>query len=73
MSFDNARKQLDNKQVKLQRFLKFCAPKKRVSGRNATPCRKCGKTNGVINKYSLRYCRQCFREEAKKLGFKKYS
>jgi len=39
MSFDNAKKQLDNKQVKLQRFLKFCAPKKRVSGRNATPCR----------------------------------
>ena len=73
MSFENAKKQLLNKPVKLQRFMKFNAPKKRAFGRSATPCRRCGKTEGVINKYGLRYCRQCFREEAKKLGFKKFS
>ena len=72
MSFENARKQVLEKPVKLQRFLKFCEPKKRKFGRNATPCRKCGKTEGIINKYGLRYCRQCFREEAKRLGFNKY-
>jgi len=36
-------------------------------------CRVCGKTSGVIRKYGLNYCRQCFREMAKKIGFKKYS
>ncbi|MEM5790607.1 MAG: 30S ribosomal protein S14 [Candidatus Aenigmatarchaeota archaeon] len=36
-------------------------------------CRRCGKKRGVIRKYNLFYCRQCFREIAKKIGFKKYS
>jgi len=36
-------------------------------------CRRCGRTSGLIRKYGLYYCRQCFREEAKKIGFKKYS
>ena len=73
MSFKNAKKQLVNKPAKLAKFLKFSKPMERKFGRNATPCRSCGKTEGVINKYGLRYCRQCFRDEAKKLGFKKYS
>ena len=41
-------------------------------GRGAYRCRKCGRYGGIIRKYGLNYCRQCFREEAKKLGFKKY-
>jgi len=73
MSFKNAMKQVEGKPAKLARFLRFCKPKDRKTGRNATPCRNCGKTEGVINKYGLRYCRQCFREEAKRLGFRKYS
>jgi len=73
MSLEKAKKQLEGNPVKMQRFMKFCGPKKRDFGRSATPCRKCGKTEGVINKYGLQYCRQCFREEAKKLGFNKYS
>ena len=72
MSFENAKKQIADKPIKLARFLKHCKPKDRKFGRSATPCRSCGKTEGVINKYGLMYCRQCFREEAKKLGFKKY-
>ena len=72
MSFKNAKKQIEHKKVKLQKFLKSCKPKDRKTGRNATPCRRCGKTEGIINKYGLQYCRQCFRDEAKKLGFKKY-
>lgn len=72
MSFTNAKKQLAGKPVKMARFMKFCAPKQRKFGRSAAPCRRCGKTEGVVHKYGLQYCRQCFREEAKKLGFKKY-
>jgi small subunit ribosomal protein S14 len=73
MSFKNAMKQIEHKKVKLAKFLKYCKPKDRKFGRNASPCRKCGKTEGVISKYGLVYCRQCFREEAKRLGFRKYS
>jgi small subunit ribosomal protein S14 len=73
MSFENAKKQILNKPVKLARFLKHNSPRDRKTGRSATPCRRCGKTEGVVNKYGLRYCRQCFREDAKRLGFRKYS
>jgi len=36
-------------------------------------CRRCGKSSGVIRRYNLCYCRQCFREVAKSIGFRKYS
>ncbi|MEM5829615.1 MAG: 30S ribosomal protein S14 [Candidatus Aenigmatarchaeota archaeon] len=43
-------------------------------GKARRVCRKCGRVGrGIISKYGLFYCRQCFREEAKKIGFKKYS
>jgi len=46
--------------------------KERKFGRAARPCRRCGKKRGVIRKYGLMYCRNCFREIASKLGFKKF-
>ena len=73
MSFENTKKQLIGKPAKLAKFLKFSEPTKRKFGRNASRCRRCGKTEGLINKYNLRYCRQCFREDAEKLGSNKYS
>ncbi len=37
-------------------------------------CRRCGrKGRGIIRKYGLMLCRQCFRELAPKMGWKKYS
>jgi small subunit ribosomal protein S14 len=53
--------------------LKLSEKKLRKFGRGVTVCRRCGKSKGVIRKYGLYYCRQCFREVAKELGFKKYS
>ncbi len=73
MTFKNMKKQIEKKPEKLARVMKFNAPKQRNSGRNIHPCRVCGKTEGVISKYGLSYCRQCFRETASKLGFKKYN
>ena len=64
-------KQLKAKPVKLQKYLKFNKPKERKYGKSLRRCRKCGRTGGIISKYGLLYCRQCFREEAKKLGFAK--
>jgi len=45
----------------------------RKFGKAKIKCRSCGRTGGVIRKYDLYFCRQCFRELAKKLGFKKYN
>ena len=72
MSFKNAIKQIEHNPVKFARFMKFNKPKERKFGRNAFPCRRCGKTEGVITKYGLQYCRQCFREVARDLGFEKF-
>ncbi|MEC7042484.1 MAG: 30S ribosomal protein S14 [Candidatus Thermoplasmatota archaeon] len=38
----------------------------------STGCRSCGRKRGLIRRYGLRLCRQCFRDFAPELGFKKY-
>jgi len=42
-------------------------------GRGVQVCIRCGSRDAVIQKYGLYLCRQCFREVARELGFKKYS
>ena len=66
-------KQLKAKPVKLKKYIKHNAPKKRTCGENIKRCRRCGRTGGHIDKYGLDLCRQCFREIATKIGFKKYN
>ncbi|MGD8565211.1 MAG: 30S ribosomal protein S14 [Candidatus Bathyarchaeota archaeon] len=46
--------------------------KERKFGKGARPCSRCGSYGSIIRRYDLYLCRQCFREKAKKLGFKKY-
>ena len=41
-------------------------------GPGSRACRVCGSHTGLIRKYKLNMCRQCFRENASKIGFKKY-
>ena len=36
-------------------------------------CEQCGRRRGIVRKYGLFLCRQCFREKAEEMGFKKYS
>lgn len=36
-------------------------------------CERCGRKRGLVRRYGLGICRQCFRETATELGFKKYS
>lgn len=71
--FERNRKQLAGKPIKLARIAKFNTPRDRKFGADTKKCRKCGKTSGVSSKYGLMYCRQCFREEAEKIGFRKYT
>lgn len=64
-------KQLKVKPVKLKKFLKHNVPKKRF-GISTKKCRRCGRPKAHIGSYGLHLCRQCFREIASDLGFKKY-
>ncbi len=59
---------------RLLRFKKNNVPAKKDYGLSQAVCRICGKKGrGVIRKYRLNYCRRCFREFAKSIGFKKYN
>ncbi|PSN86773.1 30S ribosomal protein S14 [Candidatus Marsarchaeota G2 archaeon ECH_B_SAG-F08] len=46
--------------------------KQRKYGKGAYRCTRCGSQGNLIRRYGLLFCRQCFREVAEKLGFKKY-
>lgn len=72
-SYKKVYKQLKHKPIKLKKFKKHNTPKKRKTGVNKSPCRLCGRVGGHIQKYGLNICRQCFRENAEKIGFKKYN
>ncbi len=65
--------QLDHKPIKKAKFIKFNRPKTRTCGTALRKCKNCGRMGGHINKYGLHLCRQCFREMAPDLGFKKFN
>lgn len=65
--------QLNQKPVKKAKYIKFNQPIKRSCGIALRKCKNCGRNGGHIRKYRLNLCRQCFRDMAVSLGFKKYS
>ena len=77
MSYSDYRKafkQLKAKPIMLAKFKKHNSPKKRSCGFSNSKCRRCGRVGrGFVGKYGLDVCRQCFREIATKIGFKKFS
>ncbi|MEF8826472.1 MAG: 30S ribosomal protein S14 [Halapricum sp.] len=36
-------------------------------------CQRCGREQGLVGKYDIWLCRQCFREISRDMGFEKYS
>ena len=66
-------KQLRKKPAVMKKFLKHCKPKERKFGIAAYKCENCGRFGAKLGQYGLNLCRQCFREMAEELGFKKYS
>ena len=66
-------KQLKNKPAILQKFLRHCKPKDRKSGIAKKKCERCGRFGAHLSQYNLNLCRQCFREIAVEIGFKKYN
>ena len=35
-------------------------------------CSMCGTHKGVVSKYDLHICRRCFKDNAERIGFRKY-
>jgi len=66
-------KQLKNKPVKRDKFLKHNKPQRKTTGIARNKCENCGRFGAHIKSYGLNLCRQCFREMAVEIGFKKYS
>ena len=66
-------KQLKTKPAILKKFLKHNKPKERKTGVSTKKCERCGRLGTHVGQYGLHLCRQCFRELAVELGFKKYS
>jgi len=66
-------KQLKNKPVVLKKFLRHCKPKDRKTGVSTKKCERCGRLGAHLSQYNINLCRQCFREIAEDIGFKKYS
>ena len=69
----NVFKQLRNKPEKMQKYIKHNKPRERKFGVAAKKCVRCGRFGAHISSYGLHLCRQCFRQIAKQIGFKKYS
>jgi ribosomal protein S14 len=54
---------------KVPRPQKYKNPRK---GEGKRFCQFCKREDGLISKYGLQICRECFRERAVRLGFNKY-
>jgi len=70
--YEKILKQIIHKKAKVARFLKYNKPKERKFGKGSRRCIRCGRRQALIRRYGLNLCRQCFREVAPELGFKKY-
>lgn len=68
-----ANKQLRGKMVVYNKFIKHNKPKERKNGVTKKKCERCGRFGAHLSQYNINLCRQCFREIAEEIGFKKYS
>ncbi len=66
-------KQFAKKPAVRNKFIKHNKPKDRTTGIAKKKCERCGRFGAHISSYGLHLCRQCFREIAEDIGFKKYS
>lgn len=66
-------KQLQDKPGAKAKHAKYSIPKQRTGSAIDRKCKRCGRNGGHISKYGINLCRQCFRDVATRIGFKKYS
>ena len=72
-SYKKILKQIEKKEAKAKKYLKHNTPKDRKFGPTTKKCKLCGNPRGHVGKYKIDLCRRCFRDNAKRLGFKKYN
>ncbi len=48
-------------------------PEEETQTGNSLECRRCGRKEGLVTRYEINLCRQCFREVARDMGAKKYN
>jgi small subunit ribosomal protein S14 len=72
-SHEKLLKQIGGKPGKMAKYKKYNVPKERTGGVLGRKCTRCGSTHGLVRKYGINLCRQCFREIAPSLGFKKFN
>jgi small subunit ribosomal protein S14 len=65
--------QISGKPGKLAKYKKYNVPRPRKHGKTTKACRRCGQTAAPNGMFGLNYCRQCLREVAQKIGFKKFN
>ncbi|MCW1293791.1 MAG: 30S ribosomal protein S14 [Candidatus Parvarchaeota archaeon] len=53
-------------------MMKFNKPKQRAYGIGRNRCVRCNRHEAHIKIHGLNYCRECFKEVSKEMGFKKY-
>jgi ribosomal protein S14 len=63
---------ISHKKAESGRMLKFNKPTEKKFGRGKRICNICGRRKGLIRRYSLNICRQCFRDVARSIGFNKF-
>jgi small subunit ribosomal protein S14 len=68
-----ALKQWNRKPAKRAKYIKHNKPKERKFGIAVMKCERCGRFGAHISSFGLNLCRQCFRDIAVEIGFKKYS
>lgn len=57
--------------VKIRDF-KSTGRNQKKYGKGSRWCKRCGQYGALIQQYDLMLCRQCFREVAKSIGFRKF-
>ncbi len=72
-SYDKVLVQIRHKPGKYRRWQKHNVPRPRKFGEITKKCVRCGRTGAHVSKYGIDLCRQCFREAAPRLGFKKFN
>jgi len=71
-SWEKMLKQSGHKHGKLLKILKHNKPKERKFGKGARRCERCGRYDGIIRRYGINLCWNCFKEVAQEMGFFKY-
>ena len=72
-NWNKIKNQIGRKPAKLAKFIKHNKPKDRKYGVTTKKCSRCGRFGAHISSFGLNLCRQCFRDIAVQIGFKKYS